>query len=80
MSVAAHGFRPDRCTVNRAHPVVDEPTSDKVYAVAELAYIDARRKQDAGLTKEALEVFTKRLRDQLGHDYEIDVRTRQPLD
>ena len=41
----------------------------------------ARRKAaESGLMKEALDTFTKRLHDQLGSDYDIDVRTTQPLD
>jgi hypothetical protein len=41
----------------------------------------ARRKAlETGLTKEALDIFSKRLRDQLGRDYDIDVRTPLPLD
>ena len=41
----------------------------------------ARRKAaETGLTKEALDTFTKRLHDQLGSDYDIDVRTTKPLD
>lgn len=37
--------------------VTQEPTSDKVYSVAELAYIDAKRQQDAGKIKEALDLY-----------------------
>ena len=41
----------------------------------------ARRKAaESGLMKEALDTFTKRLHDQLGSDYDLDVRTSQPLD
>jgi hypothetical protein len=41
----------------------------------------ARRKAlETGLTKEALDIFSKRLRDQLGRDYDIDVRAPLPLD
>ena len=41
----------------------------------------ARRKAlETGLTREALDTFTKRLHDQLGGDYDLDVRTSQPLD
>jgi hypothetical protein len=37
--------------------IAAEPTSDKVYAVAELAYLDAKRHQDAGRTREALDQY-----------------------
>jgi hypothetical protein len=35
---------------------------------------------ETDLTKEALDIFSKRLRDQLGRDYDIDVRAPLPLD
>lgn len=34
-----------------------EPTTDKIYSVAELAYLDAKRAQDAGRIKEALDLY-----------------------
>lgn len=48
---------PPLALVSLRQQVAEEPTSDKVYAVAELAYLDAKRKQDAGQIKEALDLY-----------------------
>lgn len=48
---------PQLALVGLRKQAAEEPTSDKVYAIAELAYLDAKRKQDAGLTKEALDLY-----------------------
>jgi pimeloyl-ACP methyl ester carboxylesterase len=48
---------PQLALVSLRQQVTEEPTSDKVYAVAELAYLDAKRKQDAGQIKEALDLY-----------------------
>src|SRR3954469_8928155 len=37
--------------------IVNEPSPDKIYSYAELAYIDGKRKQDEGKIKEALDLY-----------------------
>jgi hypothetical protein len=55
--LATQEKNPQLALVSLRQQVAEEPTSDKVYAVAELAYLDAKRKQDAGQTKEALDLY-----------------------
>ncbi len=43
-----------------------------------LPAIARQKAEQTGLTKEAVDTFTKRLRDQLGNRYEIEVRTAKP--
>ncbi len=53
----SHQKQPQLALLGLRKRTLEEPTSDKVYAVAELAYLDAKRKQDAGQTKEALDLY-----------------------
>ena len=39
------------------HEIVSEPSPDKIYSVAELAYIEGKRLQDTGQVKEALDQY-----------------------
>ncbi len=59
----------------------EEPNSDKVYAVAELAYLDAKRKQDAGQIKEALDLYGAAVAYSYGYLFEPGLdRFRNPYD
>jgi len=61
--------------------VAAEPTSDKVYSVAELAYIDAKRQQDAGKVKEALDLYGAAVAYSYGYLFEPGLdRFRNPYD
>jgi hypothetical protein len=49
--------QPQAALASLRQQAAEEPNSDKLYAVAELAYLDARKKQDAGQVKEALDLY-----------------------
>jgi pimeloyl-ACP methyl ester carboxylesterase len=72
---------PQIALTNLKQQIVQEPTGDKVYSVAELAYIDAKRQEDAGKIKEALDLYGAAVAYSYSYLFESGLdRFRNPYD